>query len=129
MVLSARPAGRRRGAWLHYGGAGRGLTTAKAPVGTMMLMARARKSVLKKMFPRLSGVALLSVNYYPIFENALRHHLGRDMPTHMQKLGELMQPFTEVAAQNPYSWFPSRAGKEMPVNEPIAWLVIPIQNI
>ena len=47
------------------------------------------------------------VNYYPIFENALRHHLGRDMPTHMQKLGELMQPFTEVAAQNPYSWFPA----------------------
>ena len=47
------------------------------------------------------------VNVYPILENALRHHLGRDMATHMQKLGELMQPFTEVAAQNPYSWFPT----------------------
>ena len=54
------------------------------------------------------------VNYYPIFENALRHHLGRDMPTHMQKLGELMQPFTEVAAQNPYSWFPvARTAEEI----------------
>ena len=54
------------------------------------------------------------VNYYPIFENALRHHLGRDMPTHMQKLGELMQPFTEVAAQNPYSWFPvARSSEEI----------------
>ena len=54
------------------------------------------------------------VNYYPIFENALRHHMGRDMDTHMQKLGALMQPFTEVAAQNPYSWFPvARTAEEI----------------
>ena len=54
------------------------------------------------------------VNYYPIFENAQRHHLGRDMTTHMQKLGALMQPFTEVAAQNPYSWFPvARSAEEI----------------
>ena len=54
------------------------------------------------------------VNYYPIFENALRHHLGRDMQTHMQKLGALMQPFTEVAAQNEYSWFPvARSAEEI----------------
>ena len=46
------------------------------------------------------------VNYYPIFENALRHHLGRDMQSHLRKIGALMQPFTVVAAQNPYSWFP-----------------------
>ncbi len=46
------------------------------------------------------------VNYYPIFENALRHHLGRDMDSHMKALGALMQPFTEVAAQHPQSWFP-----------------------
>jgi acetyl-CoA C-acetyltransferase len=59
------------------------------------------------------------VNYYPIFENALRHHLGRDMPTHMQKLGALMQPFTEVAAQNEFSWFPvARSAEEIAtVNE------------
>ena len=54
------------------------------------------------------------VNYYPIFENALCHHLGRDMKSHMRKLGELMQPFTEVAAQNPYSWFPvARTAEEI----------------
>ena len=54
------------------------------------------------------------VNYYPIFENALRHHLGRDVPAHMQKLGEMMQPFTEVAADNPYSWFPvARSAQEI----------------
>ena len=54
------------------------------------------------------------VNYYPIFENALRYHLGRDVPTHMQKLGEMMQPFTEVAADNPYSWFPvARSAQEI----------------
>ena len=54
------------------------------------------------------------VNYYPVFENALRHHLGRDIPSHMQKLGAMMQPFTEVAAQNPYSWFPvARSAEEI----------------
>ena len=54
------------------------------------------------------------VNYYPIFENALRHHLGRDMQSHLQKIGALMQPFTEVAAQNPYSWFPvARTAEEI----------------
>ena len=54
------------------------------------------------------------VNYYPVLENALRHHLGRDMATHNQKLGALMAPFTEIAAQNPYSWFPvARSAEEI----------------
>ena len=54
------------------------------------------------------------VNYYPIFENALRHHLGRDVAGHMQHLGKLMQPFTEVAAENSYSWFPvARSAEEI----------------
>ena len=67
------------------------------------------------------------VNYYPIFENALRHHLGRDVETHLQKLGALMQPFTEVAAQNPYSWFPvARTAEEIAtVNDTNRWVGYP----
>jgi len=67
------------------------------------------------------------VNYYPIFENALRHHLGRDVPTHMQKLGELMQPFTEVAAENSYSWFPvARSAEEIATaNDSNRWVGYP----
>ena len=54
------------------------------------------------------------VNYYPIFENALRHHLGHDVKTHMGQMGALMAPFTEVAAQHPQSWFPvARSADEL----------------
>jgi acetyl-CoA C-acetyltransferase len=52
------------------------------------------------------------VNSYPIFENALRAHLGRDMATHMEKVGQLMTPFTETAANHPQSWFPTRRSAE-----------------
>jgi acetyl-CoA C-acetyltransferase len=54
------------------------------------------------------------VNYYPLFENALRAHRGRDMATHMQAVGKLMAPFTEIAAQHPQSWFPvARSAEEL----------------
>ncbi|MDC0147508.1 acetyl-CoA acetyltransferase [Alphaproteobacteria bacterium] len=54
------------------------------------------------------------VNYYPIFETALRAHLGRDVASHMQQVGNLMAPFTQVAAQHPQSWFPvARSAEEL----------------
>ena len=54
------------------------------------------------------------VNYYPIFENALRAHRGRDMQTHLQEVGKLMAPFTKVAAEHPQSWFPiARSAEEL----------------
>jgi acetyl-CoA C-acetyltransferase len=43
---------------------------------------------------------------YPIIENALRARRGRGIEEHQRKLGELMSPFTRVAANNPYAWFP-----------------------
>jgi acetyl-CoA C-acetyltransferase len=43
---------------------------------------------------------------YPIFENALRARRGVDRETHRRRMGELMSRFTEVAAKNPYAWFP-----------------------
>lgn len=53
------------------------------------------------------GLALPIV-MYPLFENALRHHYGASINEHQQSLGELFASFTETAARNPYSWFPTR---------------------
>jgi acetyl-CoA C-acetyltransferase len=44
-------------------------------------------------------------NTYPLFENALRAHLGLDLDAHRAMMGRLMAPFTEVAASNPHAWF------------------------
>lgn len=44
-------------------------------------------------------------NVYPLFENALRAHLGLSIEEHRQRLGALCQRLSAVAAQNPYAWF------------------------
>ena len=54
------------------------------------------------------------VNTYPLFENAVRAHLGRSIEEHQRALGELFAPFTKVAAQNPEAWFPvERSAEEL----------------
>jgi len=51
---------------------------------------------------------------YPIFENALRVHRALDLEAHRARLGALMHRFTEVAATNPYAWFPTvRSAEEL----------------
>jgi acetyl-CoA C-acetyltransferase len=49
----------------------------------------------------------LPVNTYPLFENALRARDGRTLGAHQRRIGELFSRFTEVAARNPYAWFPT----------------------
>jgi len=44
---------------------------------------------------------------YPIFENALRARRGLDLESHRRRVGALMSGFSKVAAENPYSWFPT----------------------
>jgi acetyl-CoA C-acetyltransferase len=48
----------------------------------------------------------LPVNAYPLFENALRARDRRSLADHQRRLGALFSPFTAVAADNPYAWFP-----------------------
>jgi len=48
----------------------------------------------------------LPIRVYPLFENALRAHLGLSLEEHRRRLGVLCSHLTEVAAQNPYAWFP-----------------------
>ncbi|MHB8680637.1 MAG: acetyl-CoA acetyltransferase [Acidimicrobiales bacterium] len=45
---------------------------------------------------------------YALIETAVRHAAGHDPATHDAAMGELMAGFNEVAAANPYSWFPAR---------------------
>ena len=48
------------------------------------------------------------IQSYPLFENALRAHQGNSIELHMQQLGELFEPFSKVAASNPYAFFGKR---------------------
>jgi acetyl-CoA C-acetyltransferase len=57
-------------------------------------------------YERSYGLAF-PVNAYPLFENAIRGQKGRTPEAHLKWLGEFFSPFTKVAAENPYSWFPT----------------------
>jgi len=45
----------------------------------------------------------MPVQCYPLFENAIRHHHGRDAETHTQVISELWSRFSAVAVDNPYA--------------------------
>jgi acetyl-CoA C-acetyltransferase len=47
------------------------------------------------------------VNAYPLFENAIRGHKKRSSAEHLKWLGEFFSPFSKVASENPYAWFPT----------------------
>jgi acetyl-CoA C-acetyltransferase len=49
---------------------------------------------------------------YPLFENAWRARRGWSLAEHQRRLGALLAPMTEVAATNPYAWFPVRRSAE-----------------
>jgi len=56
----------------------------------------------------------LPVNTYPLFENALRARDGRSLADHQAATGRLFSRFTQVAAVNPYAWFPkARSAEEL----------------
>ncbi|MEM9254622.1 MAG: acetyl-CoA acetyltransferase [Pseudomonadota bacterium] len=44
------------------------------------------------------------INTYPLFENALRHHLGRGLGEHNNYIAQLSARLSQVAAENPYAW-------------------------
>jgi len=52
------------------------------------------------------------VNVYPLFENALRGEARRSPEAHLRWLGEFFSPFSKVASENPYSWFPTYRSPE-----------------
>jgi acetyl-CoA C-acetyltransferase len=58
-------------------------------------------------------------NVYPMFENAYRAHKGRSLEAHLESLGALFAPMSEVAARNQYAWFPiARSAKQLITDGP-----------
>lgn len=51
--------------------------------------------------------AVAPIRVYPLFENAIRAHLGQTIDAHQHYVAELCSRFTQVAAKNPYAWFPA----------------------
>ncbi len=43
---------------------------------------------------------------YPLFANGLRQKYQQSVPEHQQACGEIFSRMSQVAASNPYSWFP-----------------------
>jgi acetyl-CoA C-acetyltransferase len=55
---------------------------------------------------------ILPVHIYPMLESAIAAAAGHDGARHRQAMGALLAPFTEVAAANPFAWFPERYSAE-----------------
>ena len=47
---------------------------------------------------------VLPVQYYPMFESAIRAAAGRSIADHDRRIAELWSRFSAVAAQNPFAW-------------------------
>jgi acetyl-CoA C-acetyltransferase len=63
--------------------------------------------------PGESAIGLMApVHVYPLFESVVAARAGRDAGAHRQVMGRLFAPFTEVAARNPYAWFPESRSAE-----------------
>jgi acetyl-CoA C-acetyltransferase len=58
--------------------------------------------------------AHIPARIYPLFETAIRAHRRRSIAEHQRHLGELCARLSQVAADNPYAWFPqARAAEEI----------------
>jgi len=58
------------------------------------------------MGPSELAIALMApIHVYPLFENVLAARAGRNAGAQRTVIGELLAPFTRVAASNPYAWF------------------------
>lgn len=66
------------------------------------------------------------IQVYPMFENALRHHLGENIDDHIRRVSELWAGFSAVAATNPHAWMREQKSAEEirtlgPQNRPVSF--------
>ena len=54
----------------------------------------------------------LPTQVYPLFENALRAHNGREPAEHIRHIAKIFSGFTKVAAKNPYAWLQNERSAE-----------------
>ncbi|HEX3980011.1 MAG TPA: hypothetical protein VHW93_02250 [Acidimicrobiales bacterium] len=58
--------------------------------------------------PAESAIGLaLPVHVYPLFESVVAWRAGHDAEAHRHSMGRLLAPLSEVAAANPFAWFPT----------------------
>ncbi|HET6793622.1 MAG TPA: acetyl-CoA acetyltransferase [Acidimicrobiales bacterium] len=55
---------------------------------------------------------LVPVQFYPLFENALRARAARSIEDHQALVSRMWSRFSQVAASNPYAWSPTAYGPE-----------------
>jgi acetyl-CoA C-acetyltransferase len=67
------------------------------------------------------------IHCFPLFENALRHAAGRSIDAHQAYISELMATHSQVAASNPYAWFPDvrTAAEIRAVTDENRWICFP----
>jgi len=62
----------------------------------------------------LQAGLITPVHVYAMFESVMAARAGRTPAEHRAELGALMAPFTEVAAANPFAWYPEgRSASEL----------------
>ena len=63
------------------------------------------RAELWEMIEMLRGIEL-PAEYYSVMETAFRHHLGISPDAYAESLAKFWCEFSEIAAQNKYSWYP-----------------------
>jgi acetyl-CoA C-acetyltransferase len=74
---------------------------------------------------------VMPTQVYPLFEQALRAHLGRSIEEHLAAVGGLWAGFSEVAARNPHAWIrQARTAEEIVTSGPDnRWVVWPYTKL
>lgn len=85
------------------------LAWAKGGRGALEMLSEARAG--ESELERRHGLEQ-PTEFYPLFENALRARRRRGLQEHRAALGALFSPMTQVAAHNPYAWFPVQRSAE-----------------
>jgi acetyl-CoA C-acetyltransferase len=70
---------------------------------------------------------VLPIHCYPLYECALRARSGRSIDEHQRVVSEMMARFADVAARNPFAWFPERWTPEeiRTVSDKNRWVCFP----
>jgi len=67
-----------------------------------------------------------AIQIYPMYDNALRHHLGETLKEHRERVGALWSRFNDVGQRNPHAWVQHNMTADeitlpSPVNRPVSF--------
>ena len=75
----------------------------------------------------------LPIQFYPMFETALRHANGESVEGHLKRVSELWAGFNKVAVENPHAWIRKPLSAEeirtpSPANRPVSYPYTKLMN-